>query len=76
MSESKWVKVFKADSVPSALFAQAILSEHDIESVLLNQLDSTNITLGYVHVMVNEWQAEEAKLLLDSEISTPDDNQE
>ena len=69
MSEPKWVKVYKADSVPNAMFVQAILSEHDIESVLLNQLDSTNITLGYVHVMVNESQADEARLLLDSEIS-------
>lgn len=68
MADESWISVYETTETHKALLLQAILKENGIESVLLSKMDSTNITLGEVCVMVSPLQAAEALLLVDTEI--------
>jgi hypothetical protein len=69
MSETNWIRVFSTGDLHRANIVQALLEEHGIESVIYNQLDSTNLTPGLIGIMVHISKAEEAMALIDSEIS-------
>jgi hypothetical protein len=68
MSEKSWIKICETPESHKALLVQSILKEHGIESVLLNKMDSTNIMMGEISVMVSQEQAAEALLLIDPEL--------
>jgi len=69
MNESEWIKVFETPKLHQALLVQSMLKEHDIDSVLLNQQDSSYITVGEISVMVNLEQAADAMILIEKEFS-------
>ena len=69
MNDETWITVFSTGELHRASIVQALLQEHGIESVQYNQLDSTNITLGAISIMVHPEQAADAWLLIESEIS-------
>ncbi len=69
MSEQEWIKVYKTDQLHRAMIVQSVLKEHNIDSVLLNQKDSTHLAYGEISVMVNLAQASDAMIIIEKEIS-------
>jgi hypothetical protein len=67
MEEKEWIKVYETTEAHKALLVQSILGEYGIDSVLLNKMDSTNIMMGEINVMVSEDRAAEAIILIDAE---------
>lgn len=52
MNQEEWVKVFQSPMLHQATIVQSILKENDIEAVILNQQDSSYITIGEIKVYV------------------------
>ncbi len=52
MPEADWIKVFVTSKMHQAVMVQSILKESSIDAVLLNQQDSSYITLGEISVLV------------------------
>ena len=67
MSESEWIKVFATDKMHKALLIQSILKEHQIDSVLLNQQDSSYITFGEISIMVSLEHAADAMIIIEKD---------
>jgi hypothetical protein len=64
MGEEEWITVYTTPQMHEALFVQAMLREYNIESVLLNQQDSTGIVAGFLHVKVKLYDAAEAMIAI------------
>ena len=69
MSEVGWIKVYETQKLHQAMLVQSMLKEHDIDAVLLNQQDSSYITVGEISVMVSLEKAADALILIEKEIS-------
>ena len=67
MSESEWIKVFSTDKLHKAMMVQSLLKEHHIDSVLLNQQDSTYITFGEISIMVSLEHAADAMTIIEKD---------
>ncbi|MGB3074756.1 MAG: DUF2007 domain-containing protein, partial [Chitinophagales bacterium] len=52
MQQEEWVKVYESPMLHQATIAQSILKEHHIEAVILNQQDSSYITIGEISAYV------------------------
>ncbi|MBA2422540.1 MAG: DUF2007 domain-containing protein [Chitinophagales bacterium] len=52
MRDEDWIKVFVTSKLHQAVMVQSILRENSIDAVLLNQQDSSYITLGEISVLV------------------------
>ena len=53
MIDAEWIKVFETTQLHQALMIQSILKEHNIEAVILNQQDSSYLTVGEISVYVS-----------------------
>lgn len=61
-----WTSVFVTDQICQAELVKGILSENDIDAVLLNQKDSSYPMLGIIQIMVNQNDKEKAEEIIKS----------
>lgn len=66
MPDSQWIKVFESPMLHRAVMIQSILQEHNIEAVILNQQDSSYVTVGDISVFVKLENSVEAINIIDS----------
>ncbi|MEO6167230.1 MAG: DUF2007 domain-containing protein [Chitinophagales bacterium] len=52
MQQEEWIKVYETSMPHQATLVQSMLKENNIEAVILNQQDSSYITLGEISVYV------------------------
>jgi hypothetical protein len=52
MADTEWIKVYETPALHKAVMVQSILKEHNIDAVILNQQDSSYITVGEISVYV------------------------
>ncbi|MBX7109465.1 MAG: DUF2007 domain-containing protein [Chitinophagales bacterium] len=52
MQQEEWMKVYETPYMHQAIIVQSLLKEHHIEAVILNQQDSSYITIGEISVCV------------------------
>ncbi len=62
--EKDWKQVFLTGEAYRAEIAKELLENNEIESVILNQKDSTYITFGDIEVYVHEKDVEKAIQIL------------
>ncbi len=62
--EKDWKLVFLTGEPYRAEIAKELLENNEIESVILNQRDSTYITFGDIEIYVNEMDVEKANEIL------------
>lgn len=67
MSLKEWEKVFESALPPRVSIAQALLAEHDIQSVILNKQDSS-YHFGKCELYVSQLDAILARIILDTEL--------
>ncbi|MBA3649242.1 MAG: DUF2007 domain-containing protein [Chitinophagales bacterium] len=65
--DTEWIKVYETSKPHQAAMVQSILEEHNIKAVILNQQDSSYITIGEVAVYVSIEQAAEAYVIIDNQ---------
>ena len=63
--EKGWVNVFSTDQRHLAEIAKELLSENQIESVLVDKRDSTYITVGEIELYVRDLNVMKAKFILE-----------
>lgn len=61
-----WISVFVTDQICQAELIKGILNENDIDTVLLNQKDSSYPMLGTIQIMVNQNDKEKAEQIIKS----------
>lgn len=61
-----WISVFETDQIYLAESIKSILDESDIDSVLLNQKDSSYPMLGVIQIMVHQEEKEKAEEIIKS----------
>ncbi|HUM45838.1 MAG TPA: DUF2007 domain-containing protein [Chitinophagales bacterium] len=52
MQQEEWIKVYETSMPHQAILVKSLLSENNIEAVILNQQDSSYIILGEISVYV------------------------
>jgi hypothetical protein len=62
--ESGWVKIFSSGDQYLVSIAKDLLSNSEIDSVVLNHKDSAYVYMGEVELYVNETDVENAKEIL------------
>lgn len=67
MAEKEWIKVYETTETHKAMLVQSILEDYGIDSVLMNKMDSTNIMMGEISVLVSEDRAADAIIVIDAE---------
>ena len=63
--EKNWKKVYFSDDQFKVLIAHDILEENGINSVIMNQKDSSYTTFGEVELYIEEQDEQEAMRILD-----------
>lgn len=63
--EKNWKKVYFSDDQFKVLIARDILEENGINSVIMNQKDSSYTSFGDVELFIEEQDEEEALQILD-----------
>jgi hypothetical protein len=63
--EKGWVNVFTTDQRHLAEIAKELLSENQIESVLVDKKDSVYITIGEIELYVRDTNVMRAKFILE-----------
>jgi hypothetical protein len=69
MEENEWIRIFETSKMHEALLVQSMLKEHDIVAVILNQQDSSYITLGEISLYVALEDSIEALNLIEEQTS-------
>lgn len=62
---NEWIPVFETDQTYKAEIVKGILTEHDIEAVILNHQDSS-FKVGTLEVMVREEEKQKATEIIKS----------
>ena len=62
--EKDWLLIFETDQMYQAEIAKQVLSENDIDSIIINKKDSSYLSFGNVEVYVFEENYENALVLL------------
>lgn len=52
--ESEWVKIFTSDNFFQSEMVKQLLTQHEIEAVLMNKRDSAHNTFGQVEVYIHQ----------------------
>jgi hypothetical protein len=63
--EKGWVNIFTTDKRHLADIAKELLSENQIESVLVDKKDSVVITIGEIELYVRDHNVMKAKFILE-----------
>jgi len=63
--EDNWKVVFTCSSLYDANLTKAVLTDNEIDSVIINQKDS-NLLFGSIRVYVSEEDYEKAKSIIES----------
>lgn len=66
VSDSGWISIYKSSDIFSAKIRKLKLEEEGIEVRILNQIDSSYNTFGYIQLHVRREQEEQVKKILDS----------
>jgi len=62
--EDNWISVYTTEHAWQAEIAKQILSESEIESVVINKRDSSILAFGEIKVYVSQEDSEKSKELL------------
>lgn len=62
--EKNWVKIYATTQAYKADITQAVLADHDIETILMNKQDSAYISIGEVELYANRENVIKAKHLI------------
>ena len=61
--EKGWVQVYSTDKMFQAEILKQVLSDHEIEAVIINKMDSSYKAFGEIEVYVKNDHVIEAKML-------------
>lgn len=63
----EWIKVYETSMLHQAVMMQSVLEDYNIKAVILNQQDSSYITIGEVALYVSLEQAAEAYIIIENQ---------
>ena len=69
MYDSEWIKVYETSKLHEALMVQGVLKGRNIEAVILNQQDSSYLTVGEISVFVSLQDSIDAIDIIEKQIS-------
>jgi transcription antitermination factor NusA-like protein len=52
--EKNWIKIFTSVNYYRAEMVKQVLTEHDIDSVMMNKRDSSHQTFGHIDVYIHQ----------------------
>lgn len=58
--EKNWIKIFTSSNFYQAEIIKQVLTEHDIDTVMLNKQDSAHRTFGQIEVYIHQDNFSEA----------------